>query len=187
MRNSNLLHAAMTSLLAVGAASVAMSASAEEAKQEQCAGVIKAGKNDCATSTNACHGHVDDGQPSGSVDLPAGRHLRTHRRRARRERRGPDPQRQEELIPRGSSRRRIAAPAAIRLYRRRTMRKRTALEPRLMALTEAELAAQRKTPLVDSSIRRADRDGSDALVAARAAGELLAPGRQLDSATNRPH
>jgi hypothetical protein len=39
----------------------------------------------------------------------------------------------------------IAAPAAIRLYRRRIMRKRTALEPRLMALTEAELAAQRKT------------------------------------------
>ena len=42
MKNSNLLHAAMTSLLALGAASVAMSVSAEEAKQEQCAGVIKA-------------------------------------------------------------------------------------------------------------------------------------------------
>jgi hypothetical protein len=38
----------------------------------------------------------------------------------------------------------IAAPAAIRLYRRQIMRKR-ALEPRLMALTEAELATQRKT------------------------------------------
>lgn len=73
MRNSNLLHAAITSLLAVGAASVALSASAEEAKQEQCAGVIKAGKNDCATSTNACHGHVTtDSHPEAWIYLPAG-------------------------------------------------------------------------------------------------------------------
>jgi uncharacterized membrane protein len=73
MRNSSLLHAAMTSLLAVGAASVAMSVSAEEAKQEQCAGVIKAGKNDCATSTNACHGHVTtNSHPEAWIYLPAG-------------------------------------------------------------------------------------------------------------------
>jgi uncharacterized membrane protein len=73
MRNSNLLHAAMTSLLAIGAASVAMSVSAEEAKQEQCAGVIKAGKNDCATSANACHGHVTtDSNPEAWIYLPAG-------------------------------------------------------------------------------------------------------------------
>jgi len=73
MKNSNLLHAAMTSLLAIGAASVAMSVSAEEAKQEQCAGVIKAGKNDCATSTNACHGHVTtDSHPEACIYLPAG-------------------------------------------------------------------------------------------------------------------
>ncbi len=73
MRNSNLLHAAMTSLLAIGAASVATSVSAEEAKQEQCAGVIKAGKNDCATSTNACHGHVtSDSHPEAWIYVPAG-------------------------------------------------------------------------------------------------------------------
>ena len=73
MKSSNLLHAAMTSLLALGAASVAMSAAAEEAKQEQCAGVIKAGKNDCATSTNACHGHVStDSHPEAWIYLPAG-------------------------------------------------------------------------------------------------------------------
>ena len=73
MKSSNLLHAAMTSLLALGAASVAMSAAAEEAKQEQCAGVIKAGKNDCATSSNACHGHVStDSHPEAWIYLPAG-------------------------------------------------------------------------------------------------------------------
>jgi uncharacterized membrane protein len=50
-----------------------MSVSAEEAKQEQCAGVIKAGKNDCATSTNACHGHVTtDSHPEAWIYLPAG-------------------------------------------------------------------------------------------------------------------
>jgi uncharacterized membrane protein len=73
MRSSNLLRAAMTSLLAVGATSVATSALAEEAKQEQCAGVIKAGRNDCATSTNACHGHVTtDSHPEAWIYLPAG-------------------------------------------------------------------------------------------------------------------
>ena len=73
MRNSNLLHAAMTSLLAVGTASVAMSVSAEEAKQEQCAGVIKAGKNDCATSKNQCHGHVNvDRDSEAWIYVPKG-------------------------------------------------------------------------------------------------------------------
>ncbi len=73
MRNSNLLHAAMTSLLAIGAASVVTSVSAEDAKQEQCAGVIKAGKNDCATSTNACHGHVStDSDPEAWIYVPVG-------------------------------------------------------------------------------------------------------------------
>jgi uncharacterized membrane protein len=73
MRTSNLLRAAMTSLIAVGATSVATSTLAEEAKQEQCAGVIKAGKNDCATSANACHGHVTaDSHPEAWIYLPAG-------------------------------------------------------------------------------------------------------------------
>jgi uncharacterized membrane protein len=73
MKNINLLRTAMTSLLAIGAVSVAASVSAEEAKQEQCAGVIKAGKNDCATSANACHGHVtSDSHPEAWIYVPAG-------------------------------------------------------------------------------------------------------------------
>ena len=73
MSNTNLLRAAMTSLLAIGAVSVAATVAAEEAKQEQCAGVIKAGKNDCATSANACHGHVTaDSNPEAWIYLPAG-------------------------------------------------------------------------------------------------------------------
>ena len=73
MKNTHLLRTAMTSLLAIGAVSIAASASAEEAKQEQCAGVIKAGKNDCATSANACHGHVTtDSHPEAWIYVPAG-------------------------------------------------------------------------------------------------------------------
>jgi uncharacterized membrane protein len=72
MSKSNLLHTAMASLLAIGAATVATPASADH-HQEQCAGVIKAGKNDCATSTNACHGHVtSDSNPEAWIYVPAG-------------------------------------------------------------------------------------------------------------------
>jgi uncharacterized membrane protein len=72
MSNSNLLRTAMASLLALGASTAATAALADH-HQEQCAGVIKAGKNDCATSTNACHGHVTtDSNPEAWIYLPAG-------------------------------------------------------------------------------------------------------------------
>lgn len=74
MSNSNLLRTAMASLLALGAASVVTSALADDhAGQEQCAGVIKAGKNDCATSTNACHSHVTtDSNAEAWIYVPTG-------------------------------------------------------------------------------------------------------------------
>lgn len=72
MSNNTFLRAAMTSLLAMGAVSTASVALADEGK-EQCAGVIKAGKNDCATSTNACHSHVTvDNSPEAWIYLPKG-------------------------------------------------------------------------------------------------------------------
>lgn len=72
MSNTNLLRAAMTSLIAIGAAASATPAMADN-HQEQCAGVIKAGKNDCATSSNACHGHVNqDAHPEAWIYLPSG-------------------------------------------------------------------------------------------------------------------
>ena len=46
---------------------------ADKPGMEQCAGVIKAGKNDCATSTNACHGHVmADANPEAWIYVPKG-------------------------------------------------------------------------------------------------------------------
>ena len=76
MKTSNtLLRAAMTSLVAMSAASFVSTALAadDHANDEQCAGVIKAGKNDCATVTNACHGHVEkDADPMAWIYVPKG-------------------------------------------------------------------------------------------------------------------
>jgi len=73
MSNMNLLHAAMTGLLVLGAAATATTVLADDNKGEQCAGVIKAGKNDCATNSNACHGHVtSDANPEAWIYVPTG-------------------------------------------------------------------------------------------------------------------
>jgi uncharacterized membrane protein len=69
------LRAAMTSLLAMaamGATSAALAAD-QHANEEQCAGVIRAGQNDCATKSNACHGHVErDSDPMAWIYVPKG-------------------------------------------------------------------------------------------------------------------
>ncbi len=71
-RISSFTHAAVSSLLAVGLGATALTAAADS-HQEQCAGVIKAGKNDCATSKNACHGHVTtDADPEAWIYVPKG-------------------------------------------------------------------------------------------------------------------
>ena len=72
MNNSHLLRTALTSLIALGAAATTTQSVADH-HQEQCAGVIKAGKNDCATSSNACHGHVtSDSNPEAWIYVPVG-------------------------------------------------------------------------------------------------------------------
>lgn len=65
---------AIGSLCAAGAFAVATPALADAKDgMEQCAGIVKAGKNDCATSTNQCHGHVTtDANPEAWVYLPKG-------------------------------------------------------------------------------------------------------------------
>jgi uncharacterized membrane protein len=71
-RNSLYL-SAVTSALALAGMAAGSTAVAAEGAMEQCAGVIKAGKNDCATSSNACHGHVEqDASPEAWIYLPKG-------------------------------------------------------------------------------------------------------------------
>lgn len=67
-----LMRLALSSVLALSLAATA-NAAEKDADKEQCAGVIKAGKNDCATSKNACHGHVNvDGDPEAWIYVPKG-------------------------------------------------------------------------------------------------------------------
>jgi uncharacterized membrane protein len=64
------LCAALSGVLALA---VAHGAAAAHENEEQCAGVIKAGKNDCATSRNQCHGHVNvDGDSEAWIYVPKG-------------------------------------------------------------------------------------------------------------------
>jgi uncharacterized membrane protein len=71
-RNSFYLFAVSSALALVGAAGSG-GAAAADADMEQCAGIIKAGKNDCATSKNQCHGHVTaDAVPEAWIYLPKG-------------------------------------------------------------------------------------------------------------------
>ena len=68
------LRLAVTGILALTGSAVAANAIAADANMEQCSGiVIKAGKNDCATASNDCHGHVAvDGAKDAWIYLPKG-------------------------------------------------------------------------------------------------------------------
>ena len=74
MSNRNSLYLlAVSSALALAGATTASVAFADDGDKEQCAGIIKAGKNDCATKTNACHGHVEkDATADAWIYLPKG-------------------------------------------------------------------------------------------------------------------
>ena len=69
-----LLRGAFASLIALGLSTGATSAFAQDKSMtEKCAGVIKAGKNDCGTSHSSCHGSVSmDGDKEAWVELPKG-------------------------------------------------------------------------------------------------------------------
>jgi uncharacterized membrane protein len=80
MKHDSILKAAITGVLAFSGLVVAGTALAADDGKEQCAGITKAGQNDCATSTNACHGHATADQtaeawiylPKGTCDRIAG-------------------------------------------------------------------------------------------------------------------
>ncbi len=73
IKNDQMLRLAISSLFVLGASAIGDFALADAPAMEQCAGVVKAGANDCATSTNACHSHVTaDRNPEAWVYLPKG-------------------------------------------------------------------------------------------------------------------
>lgn len=78
-----LVQTVISTALALSVTAFASNAFAAHENEEQCAGVIKAGKNDCATSRNQCHGHVATDSdamawiylPKGTCDRIANAHL----------------------------------------------------------------------------------------------------------------
>ena len=72
-RNSSMLQVAISGVLALAGTAIASTAFAADDSKEQCAGIVKAGKNDCATATNACHGHVtSDANAQAWIYVPKG-------------------------------------------------------------------------------------------------------------------
>ena len=64
---------ALASLLAFGVIANASAAPTKHMNEEKCAGIVKAGQNDCTTSANACRSHVTvDNHPEAWVWVPKG-------------------------------------------------------------------------------------------------------------------
>ena len=62
-----------TALSGIGAGAVAQPAAQPAYKFEKCYGIVKSGKNDCATATSSCAGTAKrDNQPDAWVYVPTG-------------------------------------------------------------------------------------------------------------------
>ena len=76
MNKELVMRSAIASLLAVGMSAGAAQALASDdngKKMEKCAGIVKAGKNDCGTATSSCAGTAKaDGEPDTWIYLPKG-------------------------------------------------------------------------------------------------------------------
>ena len=74
MNNRNsLLYLALSGAVALASTSAYGASPAGSGDKEQCAGIVKAGKNDCATTTNDCHSHATvDASPEAWIYVPRG-------------------------------------------------------------------------------------------------------------------
>jgi uncharacterized membrane protein len=77
--------ATLASLIALGLAGVSQGTLAASGDTEKCAGIVKAGKNDCGTSKHACAGQAKTDNdveswiqvPKGTCERIAGGHVTT--------------------------------------------------------------------------------------------------------------
>lgn len=70
---STLTTTALASLLLLATTAVTTTAQAEVPQMEKCYGIVRAGKNDCQTNSNACAGTAKkDGQKDAWLYLPKG-------------------------------------------------------------------------------------------------------------------
>jgi uncharacterized membrane protein len=64
---------ALASLVALGLAVISQGSLAASGETEKCAGIVKAGKNDCGTSKHACAGQVKtDNDVESWIQVPKG-------------------------------------------------------------------------------------------------------------------
>jgi uncharacterized membrane protein len=72
-KSNTVIRSAVASLLAFGVAAAATEALAAKGDNEKCAGIVKAGKNDCGTSVSSCAGTAKaDNDKEAWVFLPKG-------------------------------------------------------------------------------------------------------------------
>ncbi|HQR60910.1 MAG TPA: DUF2282 domain-containing protein [Methylophilaceae bacterium] len=72
-KTDQIARATLASLITLGLAAAATPVLAAKGDFEKCAGIVKAGKNDCATSTNSCAGTATkDGDKEAWVYVPKG-------------------------------------------------------------------------------------------------------------------
>ncbi len=65
--------AAVTGVIALGVGTMGQDAVALKRGYEKCAGIVKAGMNDCGANGHACAGYAKvDGDPNEWIELPAG-------------------------------------------------------------------------------------------------------------------
>ncbi|MCK0509441.1 DUF2282 domain-containing protein [Aromatoleum anaerobium] len=73
MKSELIIRGAMASLLALSVVAASGQALAAKGDMEKCAGVAKAGKNDCGTSKSSCAGTAKaDNDPEAWVLVPKG-------------------------------------------------------------------------------------------------------------------
>jgi uncharacterized membrane protein len=74
MKNSDrVIRTAVLSVLALGVATMSNAALAAKGDNEKCAGIVKAGKNDCGTSYSSCAGTAKaDNDKEAWIYLPKG-------------------------------------------------------------------------------------------------------------------
>ncbi len=72
-RNAAVIRSAIAGVLGLGLAAAAGQAMAAEEAIEKCAGIVKAGMNDCGTSTTHCQGSIKvDGHKEAWIKVPKG-------------------------------------------------------------------------------------------------------------------
>ncbi|MFM9835836.1 MAG: DUF2282 domain-containing protein [Methylophilaceae bacterium] len=74
MNNSKrVINAAFVGLITIGVSATATLAHAADGETEKCAGIIKAGKNDCGTTKVGCHGSITvDSDKEAWIEVPKG-------------------------------------------------------------------------------------------------------------------